>query len=102
MFGAKVFRLRRQAGSLPRLRLWEREKMKKVYKYIKFTEYKKQGIAYELRNKKSNEVMGDVYYYSQWRQFVIDFREDCVFNNQCLLDIADFLEQLNKGKPDKK
>lgn len=71
--------------------------MKRKYKFIHFVEYKKEGIAYTMHNNnESGEAMGAVSYYPQWRQFIIEFTENCVFNNQCLIDIADFLSQLNK------
>ena len=72
------------------------EKVKLKYKYIHFVEYKRESIAYTMHNTKSGEAMGAVSYYPQWRQSVVEFVENCVFNNQCLKDIADFLEQLNR------
>lgn len=49
-----------------------------------------------MHNIKTGAAMGAVSYYAPWKQFVIEFVEDCVFNNQCLKDITDFLEQLNR------
>ena len=72
--------------------------MKTKYKFIHFQEYKKEGKAYTIHNNKSGIAMGAVFYYTVWKQFVVEFVEDCVFNNQCLLDIADFLRQLNETK----
>ena len=80
--------------------------LKTEYKYISFKltdveDYKKGA---ECLNKKSGLCLGYVEYYKPWKQYVIEFLEDCVFNNSCLLDIADFLGQLNKNegiKPEK-
>lgn len=69
--------------------------MKTKYKFIHFVEFKKEGIAYTMHNRKSGVAMGAVSYYPPWKQFIVEFVEDCVFNNQCLRDIADFLDQVN-------
>lgn len=68
--------------------------MKTKYKYIHFDETIK-GRWYCYRNK-SGEDLGNAEYYKPWRQWVMEFKEDYVFNAQCLIDIADFLSQLNK------
>ena len=73
--------------------------MKTKYKFIHFKEYKQEGVAYTMHNIRTGIAMGAVSYYPQWKQFVVEFVEDCVFNNQCLIDIADFLSQLNRSKP---
>ncbi len=33
-----------------------------------------------------------VEFYKPWKQHIVQFNDGCVFNNQCLIDIADFLE----------
>ena len=68
--------------------------MKTRYRYIHFDEA--EGVGWYCYNNKSETTLGCVTYYARWRQWVIDFKEDCVFNVQCLQDIADFLGQLNK------
>lgn len=79
--------------------------MKTEYKYIKFTfvdskDHKKGGACI---NKKTTSILGYWDYYIPWKQYVIEFLEDCVFNSTYLQDIADFLNQLNgKDKPNAK
>lgn len=70
--------------------------MKSRYKYIHFENVLK-GHWY-CYNNKTDDDLGCATYYEPWKQWVIDFTDaqDCVFNNQCLRDIADFLDQLNK------
>ena len=80
--------------------------MKTEYKYISFklTDGKDNKKGALCLNKKTGTVLGYVEYYKPWKQYVIEFLEDCVFNTSCLLDIADFLGQLNKNegiKPEK-
>lgn len=43
-------------------------------------------------NNKSNDMLGEIYYYPPWRQYVVGFFEGCIFNNTCLRDIIDFME----------
>ena len=72
------------------------EKLKLKYKYITFQEYKKEGVAYLMYNRKASVPIGSVFFYETWKQFVVEFVENCVFNCQCLNDIANFLETLNR------
>jgi len=37
-----------------------------------------------------------VYYYKDWTQYVANFAKNAVFSADCLADIQDFLNQLNK------
>ena len=75
-----------------------REKLKTRYKYIQFVELPKKplDILWQCLNNRSKEPLGVITFYKPWKQHVIQFNDGCVFNNQCLKDIADFLEQLNK------
>jgi len=72
--------------------------MKTRYKYIHFDDV--QDCGWYCYNNRNDDSLGCVTFYPIWKQWVIDFRPDMVFNNQCLRDIADFLDQLNK-KPTK-
>ena len=74
-----------------------KEKLKLKYKYIHFQRDKQRQGEWVFRN--NEELLGFVSYYKQWNQYVAEFLEDRVFNNQCLKDIADFLEQLNRRTP---
>ena len=68
--------------------------MKTRYKYIHFDE-SIEGSWYCYNNKTEGDL-GCATYYESWKQWVMEFDEGCVFNNQCLRDIIDFLDQLNK------
>lgn len=73
--------------------------MKLKYTYIHFEEY--PDDEWVCWNNNCKDILGQVRYYSRWRQYVIEFEEVCVFNSRCLRDVADFLEQLNKGRVEK-
>lgn len=73
--------------------------MKTKYRYINFEQDTMDPQEWVLRNSRSKDILGFVSYYKPWKQYVIEFpHSDDVFNNQCLKDIADFLEQLNKSQ----
>ncbi len=68
--------------------------LKLKYKFIGFYEtVPGKWICY---NNKSNAQLGYITLYEPWNQYVIEFNQDAVFNNQCLNDISNFLTQINK------
>lgn len=77
---------------------------KTKYKYIFFeqssldVESKESTVpAWTCRNIKSNEILGYAYYYHVWKQWVFTQADSSiVFSESCLLDIVNFLQQLNK------
>ena len=75
--------------------------MKTQYKYIHFEIDAIENGEWVIYNNKTTDILGYVNYYGPWKQWTAEFQKDYVFNTQCLLDIADFLGQLNKGKKKK-
>ena len=72
------------------------------YKYIHFIERKpekpRKTKMWECRNNKSNFCLGEVAWYSSWRQYCFEPPfEPVVFSASCLADIIDFLDKQNKG-----
>ena len=86
--------------------------MKTEYKYIRFIvidempgRKTKRWGCFNNHELEPEEVMGEIYYYGGWRQYIIEFHDGYIFNAGCLDDIADFLGQINKrikqrGKPE--
>lgn len=72
--------------------------MKTKYKYIEFVPHASWHDTWEIRNRKSGDVLGYVGYYPKWRQYVSQLHSSAIFNNSCHRDIADFLDQLNEEK----
>ena len=68
----------------------------KIYKYmlIKQTDNEvfKNKPVYRVYNKKSKEPLGIISYYPSWKEYIFSSKEGCVFNNSCLKDIIDFIE----------
>ena len=72
-----------------------KEKLKTKYKFIHFIEGN-ADTKWKCCNNRDYSILGTIEYYPRWKQYVIEFTERCVFNNQCLKDIADFLKDLNR------
>ena len=66
----------------------------KKYKYISIV---KNGLfenkpQYKIENNKSKNILGILFYYKKWKQYVFtQYNKDIIFNNSCLLDIVDFI-----------
>jgi hypothetical protein len=74
------------------------EKMKTDYKHIYFEKSAVVSIpqVWLCKNKKSKATLAQLYCYQPWRQYVFAPLRNAVFNDSCLKDIINFLEQLNK------
>ncbi len=72
--------------------------MKTKYKHIYFTQTISGPRRWRCRNNKSDVLMASISYYPSWKKYVAAFDGACVFDNSCLRDIADFLDQLQKEK----
>ena len=67
-------------------------------KYMTFelVELKEKTSVWLIVNNKSKAVLGSIYWYPAWRQYVVgDIDGDSIFNNGCLDDISRFLTGLN-------
>ena len=64
-----------------------------------FIEFKPaiEFMGYNVWNKKSKKIIGEITYYTLWRKYV--FRaidNEIILSSDCLIDIAKYLEQLDK------
>lgn len=48
------------------------------------------------------DVLGAICWFPRWRQYCFDPVENAVFNNQCLRDLAAFLERANRAHHDER
>ena len=48
--------------------------------------------VFEIVTNRSHEQIGLLSYHKPWKQYVFSTDHDCVFNNSCLRDIIDFME----------
>jgi len=71
----------------------------KKYKWITIKEVRGQpGVGYvgwpiyDIINNKSQDYLGGIFFYEEWKQYVVQLEEGGVFNNSCLRDILDFMD----------
>ena len=78
--------------------------MKTKYKFISFekadfAEVPKGKPVWNLRNNRSEGLLGKIFWYSVWGQYCFYPEFDTIFNDTCLADIQHFIGQLKEGKP---
>ena len=71
--------------------------MKKENKWIKIVEYPHTGKTkgFDVFNKSGSYVLGDISWYSTWRQYCFTTVDNMIFNSTCLDLITDFLKEIN-------
>ena len=74
--------------------------MMEKYKFITIKqvdgELFEKNPVYRIFNNKGITQLGILSFYKPWKQYVFSSQPDCVFNNSCLRDVLDFME--NKVK----
>ncbi len=66
----------------------------KQYKFITINQRGKTNDGkpmFVVRNNKSQDELAVIYYYSPWKQYVIQYSPDCMFSTDCNDDIKDFI-----------
>jgi hypothetical protein len=62
-------------------------------KFIEFQEVMPHpGGVWLIRNKRSQDVLGQIEWYAQWRQYVAIFQESAVWSQDCLADVREFMK----------
>ena len=51
-----------------------------------------------MLTKRRGDWLGRILWYGQWRQYVFETEEGCVFSKGCLDDIADFVAKLMRDR----
>lgn len=73
--------------------------LKAKYRFIHIVETETFfGKRWEVRNNKSEAVLGEISYYDHWNDFVFQANPIAVFNDECLKDIIHFINQLKEKK----
>jgi len=73
--------------------------MKTRYEFIQFKQLSEDSFL--CFNNRSGVEIGVVVYYPPWKMYVYQPEQDTVYSPDCLTDIADFLQSLNKAKKEK-
>jgi len=67
------------------------------YRYIHFIELSIKGCkttTYSVRNNKSDDSLGLIQWYPQWRQYIFFPANDTIYSAGCLRDIDTFITEL--------
>ncbi len=74
----------------------------KKYKYITIKqvslELHEGKPVYRIFNTKSNGQIGILSYYKPWKEYIFSSKEGCIFNDGCLRDVLDFMDNVIKQK----
>jgi hypothetical protein len=71
---------------------------RKTTKYIRFEEITTKPLYIAIVNKRSNEEIASIEYYSSWRQYCFFPGCGTVWNDECLQEVRIILDELNKSK----
>lgn len=75
--------------------------MRRVGNYLiakDITEEGKKTSVFLIKNEKSDDKLGIIKWNNHWRRYCFYPLGDTCFDNQCLLDIIDFIKQLMEGR----
>lgn len=69
--------------------------MKTRYKYIHFVQ---KSVIWYCLNNKTDDILGVISHFREWRKWIFEAGRGTIYSADCLLDIADFIGQLNDKK----
>ncbi len=71
--------------------------MKTKNKWIEIVEIPHEGKtkSFNIINKSDDDTIGEIYWYSSWRQYCFYSYGNMIFSSGCLDFIIDFLKEIN-------
>jgi len=71
-------------------------KENKTSKYLEFIigKFKPRTKAIGVWSRKSGEILGEIKWFSRWRQYTFFPRPETIFNSECLDDIRSYIKDL--------
>jgi len=51
--------------------------------------------VYHVFSKKDKSQLGIIFWYFNWHQYIFDPKKDTIWSDGCLLQIINFIKQLN-------
>jgi hypothetical protein len=70
----------------------------KKYKFITIRQERDEAFCgmpvYRVFANRKGGQLAIISYYVPWKEYVFSSHEDCVFNNSCLRDVLDFIENV--------
>lgn len=69
----------------------------KKYKFITIRQvdgelFNKKPVYRIFNNRNVTSQLGIISYYNPWKEYVFSSLPECVFNNSCLRNVVDFIE----------
>lgn len=79
------------------------KRLKRKFRYIHFVEASGENVlvngkpAYECRNNRTKAELAIIFWYLPWKEYCFtQSAQKIIFNNTCLADVQNFIEQLNQ------
>lgn len=71
--------------------------MPKFIKFYKTNRLNNEKPVWEIINKKSEDVLGLIFYNPRWKKYVFtQWSESIIFDSSCLNDIAKFMDNIKE------
>lgn len=68
----------------------------KKYKFITIKQIDEEVFekhpVYRILNNRIGTQLGIINFYKPWKEYVFSSQPECVFNNGCLRDVLDFID----------
>ena len=62
----------------------------------------KKTNRYAIFNKKSDDILGEIYWNGPWRQYCFYPEPQCVWSTSCLDTVVEFTKKINKEHREKR
>jgi hypothetical protein len=53
---------------------------------------------WSIRTKSDEEFLGEIRWFAHWRQYAFFPAPDCVFEQTCMREISDFIEEIMRAR----
>lgn len=73
----------------------------KSYVSFKLIERKPKTNVYEIMSESRGNILGRIFWYGPWRQYVFEPLPDTVWSRGCLKEITSFLDGLMEARKKK-
>ena len=74
--------------------------MNKPEKYLVFNVLKElpKTHVYEVKNRLTGVPIATIRWYGPWRKYTLQPLSDTIWNTGCLKEVADFIDELMRGR----
>ena len=68
--------------------------MTKSFIEFELVEKKPKTNVYNVISTSRGDLLGQIYWYPQWRQYIFEPNDDTIWNRICLREVITFLQNL--------